>query len=198
MNFLPISKSPQNMFALSLCTSHFYPCILTHPTLGFKILHILQNGAYMQSFCDICSNYYCQSCASMRLYFFKIIIIATTNYFDILVIISLVSTRDCNHCERRNYSTHFTLLQCNNSNVEWMKRKYIYYLSQTITESIWFYTIKYLLEVNKTENNYGNYMYFKRTSYILFRDEMMLTSRWFIMNSLEDWRMYQNSSLGSH
>ena len=81
-----------------------------------------------------------------------------------------------------------------------MKKKYIFYLSQTITESISFYTIyfKYLLEIDKIENNYGNCMYFKRTSYILFSDEMMLTLRWFIINSLEDWRMYQNSSLGSH
>lgn len=45
---------------------------------------------------------------------------------------------------------------------------------------------KYLLEIDKIENNYGNYMYFKRTSYILFRDEMMSTLRWFIINSLED------------
>ena len=33
------------------------------------------------------------------------------------------------------------------------------------------------LETDKIENNYGNYMYFKRTSYILFSYEMMLTLR---------------------
>lgn len=32
-----------------------------------------------------------------------------------------------------------------------------------LKEQIYF---KYLLEINKIENNYGNYMYFKRTSYI--------------------------------